>query len=99
MSKNKNMLYVLTATLAVSSLAAGIAVADNEYYDYGYPSQPVVAEQSVAQAPQVVYEEEMVMPATAIAYGEQPIVAEPQEDDGVPPKNKDGSLFPGGSCG
>lgn len=98
MSKNKNMLYVLTATLAVSSLAAGIAVADNEYYDYGYPSQPVVAEQSVAQAPQVVYEEEMVMPATAIAYGEQPIVAEPQEDDGVPPKNKDGSLFPGGSC-
>ena len=63
MSKNKNILYVLTAALATSSLAAGIAVADNEYYDYEAVSEQVVVEQPGVQIPQVVYEEETVMPA------------------------------------
>ncbi|MBQ8481485.1 MAG: hypothetical protein IJ532_03010 [Alphaproteobacteria bacterium] len=98
MSKNKNVLYVLTAALATSSLAAGIAVADNEYYDYGTVSEQVIVEQSGVQMPQVVYEEETVMPATAVAYEQQPIVVAQEEDNGVPPKDKDGSLFPGGSC-
>lgn len=104
MMKKKNILYVLTATLGVSTLAAGIAVAGNQHDDYWLNKQPAVAapqpiyaEVPNANIPQSVYEEVPVMPGEAVVYDQQPIEA-PVAAEGVPPKDKDGSLFPGGSC-
>ena len=103
MSKKKNILYVLAATLGVSTLAAGIAVAGNQHDDYWLQTQPagtpraLYAQAPVVNAPQAVYEEIPVMPGEGYIYEQQPMDA-PELADGVPPKDKDGSLFPGGSC-
>lgn len=97
MSKNKNMLYVLTATLGASAFAAGIAVADNNYDNYVYQTQEVAVQPDRATAPQIVYETETVMPASEVVFEQQPLVVE-EVANAAPAKDRDGSLFPGGSC-
>ena len=97
MSKNKNMLYVLTATLGASAFAAGIAVADNDYENYGYQTREVAIQSERAPTPQIVYETETVMPASGVVFEQQPLVVE-EVANAVPAKDRDGSLFPGGSC-
>lgn len=98
MSKNKNMLYALTAILGASTLATGVAVAGNIYDNYWYSAQPIervtVSEPEVQAAAPNGY---VAQNGEQIIYEQMP-VAEPQLADGVPPKDKDGSLFPGGSC-
>lgn len=116
MKKNKDILYVLAATLGVSTLISGIAAADNEYYNYeAQQKEAVMPTPAPASAQPVFYKTEAEAIAAAEAsygyeaqplsygYEEQPSY-EPQPmakldvSNGVPPKDKDGSLFPGGSC-
>jgi hypothetical protein len=98
MSKNKNIIYALTAILGASTLAAGVAVAGNTHDDYWLQTQPMehltVADFETKAAAPNGY---VVQNGEQIIYEEMPVAA-PQVADGVPPKDKDGSLFPGGSC-
>ena len=97
MKKNKNMFYALTAILGASTIAAGVAVAGNPHDEYWYGAQPIEhVSQPEFKAPvatQNVYEQPQ-----AVQYVYEEPIEQPAVDDGVPPADKDGSLFPGGSC-
>lgn len=93
MIKMKKVLYMLAAMLGVSTLAAGTANAGNQHDDYWY--QPI---EKVSQA---TFDEQKAVPDAYAQQVEDPYIygeQAPEVDDGVPPKDKDGSLFPGGSC-
>lgn len=139
MNKSKKMLYMLTAVLGISTLAAGIAVADyDDDYDFdefecpidGYdPSDcplegvteysndqiigdprnvpvtlPMLEPVLVATVPQVTSVQQTWQPMSGIVIEQSaamqsipdplPVVVATQQVG----NDKDGSLFPGGSC-
>lgn len=98
MIKKKNILYALSAILGTSTLVAGVAAAGNPHDDYWYSTQPIEKVALVnAEEPVAVVNDYEKQKGVRVIYDDQPVV-QASVSDGVPPKDRDGSLFPGGSC-